>query len=184
MEISQIINVLEDSPRSEVILTSWDIKRAFDSVSKPFAVAAWMRLGVPEFVAEYFVQMDVDGVTVIKGDHGRHVIDTFGISGATVGIESTIYTVKSHTARDGFGQGDAIAAPGWKAVYDIQLVALDYVDIISDQREADTLAADLGPKEALNEQSLDIDAKTIAMPDILRTTVASSLSMTGDINSI
>ena len=39
--------------KSEVFISSWDLKRAFDSVDRRLLVFAWERLGVPSSLAHY-----------------------------------------------------------------------------------------------------------------------------------
>jgi hypothetical protein len=58
--VTSMINALETARewKSNMYLSSWDMKRAFDSLPKPLLVFAWIRLGVPEVLAEYLVDMD------------------------------------------------------------------------------------------------------------------------------
>ena len=64
----QLINVLEEAkmPKKQLYGSSWDMKRAFDSVSKPLIHLAWRRLGVPESVAEWLVSIDEDSKTIVR----------------------------------------------------------------------------------------------------------------------
>jgi hypothetical protein len=52
--------------KTELFVTSWDIKRAFDSVDRRLLVFSWTRLGVPEELARYLVEMDTPTVMVVK----------------------------------------------------------------------------------------------------------------------
>jgi hypothetical protein len=48
----------------------WDVSRAYDSVSKPILKLSWLRLGVPDWAAEWLVDLDVGG-GVIPRSHPR-----------------------------------------------------------------------------------------------------------------
>ena len=126
MELTQIINALESRGVEDMFLTSYDIEKAFDSVSRAFVIAAWMRLGVPRDIAHYLVELDAKGRTIIKSQHAQYVLEKYGMWASTL-HPSTWSSVQAFLARDGFGQGDTPSAYGWDAVFDIQLVCLDAV---------------------------------------------------------
>ena len=48
------------------LVSSWDIRRAFDSISKPALQMAWTRLGVPPEWAAFLIQLDIDGTTSVR----------------------------------------------------------------------------------------------------------------------
>jgi ribonuclease HI len=136
-ELLQIINVIEDAAefKKRLILTSFDTTKAFDSVNKPLMVAAWCRLGVPQDIANYLVNMDVGGDTLVKTAHAKSVIGKLKkgqhlrdvkVSGEDA--KSSASTVQTFTARDGIGQGDSPSANAWIAIYDILLCALDEIE--------------------------------------------------------
>ena len=54
------INCLEHArlTNSPLFLSSWDIRRAFDSVSKEAMDASWRRLGVPADTAHWIAHLD------------------------------------------------------------------------------------------------------------------------------
>jgi hypothetical protein len=64
----QFINAIEECHVSctPLFASSWDIRRAFDSLPKPLLCFAWTRLGVPLDIAQMIVAADTDGVTVVK----------------------------------------------------------------------------------------------------------------------
>ena len=47
-------------------MSSWDIQRAYDSLSKTDIKLAWMRLGIPPYMADYLISIDSEGKTLIK----------------------------------------------------------------------------------------------------------------------
>ena len=55
-----------DDTATPVFLTSWDIKKAFDSPSYNVLKLVWARLGVPWHNAEYLVSLDEGDSTVIR----------------------------------------------------------------------------------------------------------------------
>ena len=44
--------------KSDMFVTSWDMKRAFDSLGREFTEYSLWRMGVPEDVATYMCRMD------------------------------------------------------------------------------------------------------------------------------
>ena len=64
----QFINAPEHAEETGTPLytSSWDIRRAFDSVSREAMDLGWTRLGVPSQVAGWLAGMDVGGATAIR----------------------------------------------------------------------------------------------------------------------
>eukprot|EP01034_Spumella_vulgaris_P028247 gene28247-35072_t len=64
----QYINALEDAKETgrPIHRSSWDMSKAFDTVSKPAMMIAWLRLGVPHNIAEWLVGLDLQGVTIVR----------------------------------------------------------------------------------------------------------------------
>ena len=79
-------------------------------------IAAWMRLGVPEDIAEYLVLMDVDGVSIPKPQHAVSVLgpllarDKMSKVHTDKTLRSTIERIRAFLARVGIGQGDSPSA--------------------------------------------------------------------------
>ena len=116
-------NLLEESREtcSSLFYTSWDIKRAFDRVSKPILVAAWARAGIPQDIAEYLVDFDTNGSTIVATPYTRNVLNTQGLGG----FSSTDHTkTPCFVAEVGTGQGDVSSPFNWNAFFDILLRAL------------------------------------------------------------
>ena len=55
-----LINALETAREwgSSVYISSWDVQRAFDSISREYQIAALVRVGIPVTTAEYLINMD------------------------------------------------------------------------------------------------------------------------------
>ena len=107
----QIINAIETAfnDRKSLYGSSWDIKRAFDSVSKPLIRLAWRRLGIPPDIAERLVLLDLDSQTVVRTEFAYSRWLEGGIPGLT-GL--------------GFTPGNVCSPITWLAVFDILLTAL------------------------------------------------------------
>ena len=67
----QVINTLEaafDEKRT-LFGSSWDIRKAFDSVGKWLIWLAWRRLGVPAPLVEWLILLDLGNHTVVRTGH-------------------------------------------------------------------------------------------------------------------
>ena len=117
-----VLNTLEQGHESGLPLysSSWDIKRAFDSISRPFMVLAWNRLGVPLSVAKWLAYMDDGGTVMIRTPLA---MTHFGAS--------TCFPAHATSPSPGFSgeigtpQGDVSSPAAWVAVFDILLRSLE-----------------------------------------------------------
>jgi hypothetical protein len=109
------------SSQSPLYLSSWDISKAFDSLSKNTLRFSWTRLGVPVDIANLLVSLDEQGHTIIRTPHSQEIWDKLKYKGFN--------TLKEFfDAERGTGQGDVGSPFNWDAAYDILLCALDTVD--------------------------------------------------------
>ena len=71
------INAIEEAVEKDEPLhvSSWDITRAFDSVSKNIIRLAWSRLGVPASWVQWLVGLDERGTLVVRTPHAIRVWD-------------------------------------------------------------------------------------------------------------
>jgi len=115
--------MFEQSARtnSPLFLSSWDISKAFDSLSKNVLRFSWIWLGVPASIADFLVSLDEIGHTEVRTNHSREKWDKAKYKGF---LEATDY----FNAERGAGQGDVGSPFNWDAAYDILLQALDSVD--------------------------------------------------------
>jgi len=122
----QFRNTLEEveETRSDLFLSSWDIKRAFDRVPKNILVLSWVRLGVPEHIASYLVGLDQGGTTVVRTPYTEKRFRRHGYSTFTKHHAPT----PSFEAEVGTGQGDVGSPLNWIAFFDILLCALEKPD--------------------------------------------------------
>ena len=118
--VIQVLNVLEEAEElaTEVYVSSWDTKRAFDTPDKEVLIRSWTRLGVPKNIAEYLISMDREGKTVLKSNIAQRTMEGEGMGG--FGGEG----LGVFKARRGTGQGDVVSPLNWDAFYDIILGAL------------------------------------------------------------
>ena len=121
----QFLNATEHAAETGTPLytSSWDIRRAFDSVSREAMEVSWLRLGVPSRVARWLAYMDVGGPTVIRNPWAlatwnRHQYEGFSTSLSTE-------QPATFTRTRGTPQGDVSSPQNWVSFFDIALRALD-----------------------------------------------------------
>ena len=78
--VLEVLNTLETAceAKSDLFMSSWDIRRAFDRVPKQLLIFAWIRLGIPVDVAEYLVSIDTNGHTVVRTPLAQHAYNEGG----------------------------------------------------------------------------------------------------------
>ena len=62
-------------------ICSWDVKRAFDSVSRTAIQMALNRLGVPRNVINMVHEIEVQGVTIVRTPLTQYIYDQEGMEG-------------------------------------------------------------------------------------------------------
>ena len=114
----QVINTLETAFDEKRTLygSSWDIRKAFDSVGKWLIRLAWRRLGVPAPLVEWLILLDLDNHTVVRTGHAFSRWMKHGLKGLD-GLD--------FDAKMGCGQGDVSSPLTWVAVFDILLSVLE-----------------------------------------------------------
>jgi hypothetical protein len=134
--ILDLLNQLEKALEWGVsaLLCSWDVKRAFDSISRTAIRMALHRLGVPIHVIRMIHEMEIEGVTIVRTPLTQYVYDTEGMEGLRK-LNERFPGIIIHPER-GVPQGDTGSPLIWLAVYDIPLRALT----IQRQRLHDRLA--------------------------------------------
>ncbi len=107
--ILQLVNCLEtaEEEASTIFLSSWDIRRAFDSISRPIMHLSLTRLGVPNAVASWFASMDADDSVVVRSPYSRSFPDA-----------------ETFSTGQGTGQGDISSPDIWNSFMDMLLTAL------------------------------------------------------------
>ena len=107
---------------SSLFLSSWDISKAFDSLSKNALRFSWTRLGVPPQIADFLVKLDEKGTTIVRTPHSLQVWKKKKHSGFLSGNPKK--RKLCFDAARGAGQGDVGSPINWNAAFDILLCAL------------------------------------------------------------
>ena len=119
----QLINALETnrSAKTDLLISSWDIKRAFDSVGKNIQVASWIRLGVPLHLAHYLSHLDTKGKTVVRSPLARKAWEDLKYGGFSCNKDKSNPLPSFFDCERGTGQGDVGSPTNWAAFMDILL---------------------------------------------------------------
>ena len=104
---------------SPLYLSSWDVRKAFNSLSKNALRFSWTRLGVPFHIAELLVSLDEKGHTTVRSPYAQRE----WIKRKYKGFSDRDY----FSAIRGAGQGDVSSPFNWDAAFDILLCALSSV---------------------------------------------------------
>eukprot|EP01041_Mallomonas_annulata_P042122 gene42122-biopygen5635 len=142
--ILQYINAAEEAQELKLPIhrSSWDMTKAFDTVSKNAMMIAWLRLGVPLDIALWLVELDRSGVTIVrtpaakKAWKDRHYQgiqapgNLYSASMRPITPNQLLSAVlaEAFDAERGTGQGDVTSPLCWTALFDILLRMLDAVD--------------------------------------------------------
>eukprot|EP01041_Mallomonas_annulata_P042126 gene42126-biopygen5934 len=137
----QYINSLEDARESgqPIHRSSWDMSKAFDTVSKPAMMIAWLRLGVPEQIATWLVGLDMDGRLTPSARRAWQQAHYQGIRAGENNYTQKmrpmtrhqllcVHMIDAFKAELGTGQGDVSSPMCWNALFDILLVMLEHSD--------------------------------------------------------
>ncbi len=114
----QLLNCLEGARdfTTSLFISSWDMRRAFDSVGRRFLLWCLVRLKVPRDLAAYMISMDDEGEMFVKCPHNMEIAERGIAALDKEGIR--LKTMK------GVGQGDTPSPLFWVAVLDTLLTAL------------------------------------------------------------
>ena len=120
----QFINAREHAEETDLPMysSSWDIRRAFDSVPRGAMEISWTRLGVPANIAHWLATMDVGGPTVIRSPWALHTWARTGAKG--FGPTPSLERPCTFHRDRGTPQGDVSSPHNWVSFFDIALHAL------------------------------------------------------------
>ena len=143
------INCLEHAAHTNtpLFLSSWDIRRAFDSVSKEAMDASWRRLGVPAPMAHWIAHLDDNGPTAVRSPWALQAWREAGYQGLS--RDTSLTSPRTFVRERGTPQGDVSSPHAWTAFFEIALRALTMTDPSSHfqmatARDAATIVSDLG----------------------------------------
>ena len=116
--LPQLLNCLEGARdfATSLFISSWDMRRAFDSVGRRFLLWCLVRLKVPRELASYMISMDDEGEVFVKCPHNMEIAER--------GIAALDKEGMSFKTKKGVGQGDTPSPLFWVAVLDTLLTAL------------------------------------------------------------
>ena len=127
--ILRLLNLVEDSTESgaPLLVTAWDIKRAFDSIPHPFIRLALLRLGMDEDVTDWFLQLLSRNIVTVQSPHVQNGAMPAFPANPILFVDSphSSSTAASFHQERGIGQGDTPSAILWVVLYDILLSMLD-----------------------------------------------------------
>ena len=116
--IPQLSNCLEGAKeyKTDIYISSWDMKRAFDSLGRKFIIRCLMRLHIPRDLATFLTSLDEGGDVFVKcpknmkiAERGLKALDDEGVKFQT---------------KKGTGQGDIPSPLLWVAAMDTLLTML------------------------------------------------------------
>ena len=93
------------------------MKKAFDSVSKPLILLCWQRLGVALEIAQWLVDLDEAGFTIVRTPFALERWDLQGL----YGVQPFAFNPERGT-----GQGDIHSPFTWMAVFNVLLTMLEH----------------------------------------------------------
>ena len=130
----RIIDALEDAREfgTEARMTLWDLRRAFDSVSRNFLRLSWTRLGVPADTVAWLTGLDEGGSTYVSSPHLFNNLEPR--STEEMLQEDGHFLANSDqgfNAIRGVGQGDSSGPLCWIAVFDVLLCWTDAGDPVT-----------------------------------------------------
>jgi hypothetical protein len=100
---------------TDLYISSWDMSKAFDNLSREMILLSLRRLHVPSVIAEYLISLDVDGKVLVRTpwllDKLRNNDHSF--------LDGEYFLTEK-----GVGQGDIPSPLLWVAAFDVPLVAL------------------------------------------------------------
>ncbi len=113
-----IINCMETAKdfATDLYLSSWDIKRALDSLGPEYVIRALERMHIPREMAEYLVKID---------DHGEVYVRT--PLNMELREQGKLSEGRGFKRDKGVGQGDVPSPMLWVAAFDPLLVALGMI---------------------------------------------------------
>ena len=122
------LNCLEHARHTgnPLFLSSWDIRRAFDLVSKEAMDASWRRLGVPSATAHWIAHLDDQGPTAVRSPWALEAWRRSGYQG--FGKWPSTTCPNTFIRERGTPQGDVSSPHAWTAFFDIALRALASTD--------------------------------------------------------
>ena len=113
-----LLNCLEAARdyKTNLYISSFDMKQAFDSVCRRLLLWCLVRLKIPKGLAAYLISLDADGEVFIKCPKNLNILER--------GVDALMNEGHKFKAEKGIGQGDLPSPLFWVAILDPLLVTL------------------------------------------------------------
>ena len=106
-------------------ISTWDMRKAFDTVHPDFVRIALQRMGLDDTHADYYVRLNSSGRIIVRSPHAQHHLAQHGHRLLSHIDDPMRAGLTYFTAGRGIGQGDVTSAIIWLLVFDVLLNALD-----------------------------------------------------------
>ena len=103
-------------------MLSWDIAKAFDSVHRMIQFLVWVRMGVPQKVAELLIELDNNGTFVLKSPYALDQM--VGIQAMSSQERYEAHYKLGFRVGRGYTQGDVLSTLGWVFLFDVVFTAV------------------------------------------------------------
>ena len=125
-ELTVINNVLNEAKKLNlgIDMLSWDIAKAFDSVHRMIQFLVWLRMGVPQKVAELLIELDNNGTFILKSPYAQDQVAGMQLMPAQERYDAQ-YKLGFRAGR-GYTQGDVLSTLGWVFLFDIVFTAVKH----------------------------------------------------------
>ena len=104
---------------TDLYMSSWDMSKAFDNLSREMLLVCLLRLHIPREIAEYIISLDIGDNVIVRTPW---LLEKLRSSNPTLSSSECFSTEK------GVGQGDISSPLLWIAAFDIPLTALSTVE--------------------------------------------------------
>ena len=104
-------------------ISSFDMRRAFDSVSKGLIQLGWILLGVPEDVVGWLQAMNEEALTIVRTPFALEIHNADGLERLWKAIQEG--RLAAFMVERGTAQGDVTSPATWMCVFDILLTMLE-----------------------------------------------------------
>jgi hypothetical protein len=105
-------------------ISSFNIRRVFDSVSKEHIHLGWVRLRVPKDVVRWLQAMNKEAFTIVWKPFALKIHNADGIEGLWKAIQEG--WLAAFMAKRGTAQGDVTSPATWMCVFNILLMMLEH----------------------------------------------------------
>ncbi|NBO66767.1 MAG: hypothetical protein EBU88_18310, partial [Acidobacteria bacterium] len=145
-------------------ISTWDMKKAFDTVHPDFIRIALQRMGLDDLHTDYYVRLNSAGRIIVRSPHAQHHLAKHGTRLLNHIDDLTRDGLTYFTAGRGIGQGDVTSATIWLLVFDVLLTALDLGSSCPTQptKHRITTCASSGLLQTNNESCFSDDLTSIS----------------------